>query len=62
MYDLLVKLFLLAALSEIGMSVADFSNCHSGKGLSRLEKVSRDFTRIDWKTISVFPEEAKRFR
>jgi len=62
MYDLLVKLFLLAALAQIGMSVADFSNCRSGECLARIEKASRDITRIDWKPISVFPEEAKRFR
>lgn len=29
---------------------------------SRIEKVSRDVLKIDWKPISVFPEEGRRFR
>jgi hypothetical protein len=33
MYDLLVKLYLLAALAQLGMTVADFRDCHSRQGL-----------------------------
>ena len=62
MENLLVKLMLLAALSELGMSFIDFESCHSRQCLLKVEKRSRDVLRIDWKPISVFPEEAKRFK
>ena len=62
MYHLLVRLMLLAALAEIGMSLFEFENCHSRECLQQLEKRSRAILKIDWKPISIFPEEAKRFQ
>ncbi len=62
MYNLLIKLMLITALLQLGWSLSDFENCHSRQCLARIEKHSRDILRIDWKPISVFPEEAKRFR
>lgn len=61
MYNLLVKLMVLAALLELGISLADFENCHSRQCIFQIEKRSRDILKINWKPISVFPEEAKRF-
>ncbi len=61
MYDYLVKLMLLAALAEIGMSLFDFETCHTQQCLQQVEKASRDILKIDWKPVSIFPEEAKRF-
>lgn len=49
MYALLVRLMLLAALLELGIGM---------DGLTKL----RDVLKVDWKPISVFPEEAKRFK
>ena len=62
MESLLVRLMLLAALTEIGMSLFEFESCYSRACSQRLEKRSRDILKIDWKPISIFPEEAKRFR
>jgi hypothetical protein len=62
MYRLLVLLMLVAALSEFGMNISDLKNCHSRGCLEQLERYSKDVLKIDWKPISVFPEEAKRFR
>ncbi len=62
MYDLLVKLMILAALAQFGMSLLDIEQCHSKQCLRTLEQRSRDVLNIEWKPISVFPEEAKRFR
>lgn len=62
MYKLLIKLMLVAAFAQLGMSVADFKNCHSRQCVQQLEKKSRDILKIDWKPISVWPQEAKRFR
>jgi len=62
MYDLLVKLMLISALLQIGMTFKEFQNCSRRECLTRLEKFSRKSLEINWKSISVFPEEAKRFR
>mgnify|MGYP001588554843 FL=1 len=56
MYSLLIKLMLVAALAELGMSVADLGQCSSRLCLQNVEKKSRETLRIDWKPISVFPE------
>jgi len=53
MYNLLVKLMLIAALMQLGISVANYG---------KVEKASRDVLKVDWNPISVFPEEAKRFK
>ena len=62
MYDVLVKLMIVAALAQLGISLADFSHCHSRQCLAQIERRSRDVLHVDWRPISVFPEEAKRFR
>ena len=62
MFRILIILMLLAALSQFGMSVSDVQNCHSRTCMQILEKHSRDVLKIDWKPVSVFPEEAKRFQ
>lgn len=56
MYTILVRLMLVVALLEFGVSITDLRNP------VKLEQASRKVLRIDWKPISVFPEEAKRFR
>jgi hypothetical protein len=62
MYTLLVRLMLLAALAQFGISLSSFRDCGSRGCLARIEKASRDVLKVDWKPISVFPEEGKRFR
>ncbi len=62
MYDLLVKLMALAALVEFGMNVSEFEHCHSRQCLQMVEKRSRDILKVDWRPISVFSVESKRFR
>ncbi len=61
MYKLLITLILIAALAEIGIPLSDFMHCHSRRCLALVEARSRDILRIDWKPISVWPEEAARF-
>lgn len=62
MENLLVKLMVAAALLQLGISASQISNCHSRACAQRFEKASRDILKIDWKPISVFPEEGDRFR
>jgi hypothetical protein len=62
MEKLLITLMLVAALVKFGISVSDFRNCHSQQCIQMVEKRSRDVLRVDWRPISVFPEEARRFK
>lgn len=62
MYSLLIRLMVIAALIELGISITDFQKCSGRKCLGQIEKASRAVLEIDWKPVSVFPEEAKRFR
>ena len=62
MYDLLIRLMVIAALAQLGISASQLSGCHSRACVQQLEARSRDVLRVDWKPISVFPEEARRFR
>jgi len=52
----------IAALAEFGMKVSDIGECRSRQCVKMLQARALDVLRIDWKPISVFPEEAKSFR
>jgi hypothetical protein len=60
-YGMLVRLMLLVAVAQLGMSLADFRDCRRRLCLQKIEKRWRDVLKIDWRPISIFPEEAKRF-
>jgi hypothetical protein len=62
MYQLLIRLMLISALFELGIAVSDFKNCHSRQCLRHVEKASRAILKVDWKPVSVFQNEAKRFQ
>jgi hypothetical protein len=62
MDNLLVKLMLIAALSQLGISVSDIINPEPRSIQKNFERDSKDILRINWKAISIFPEEARRFR
>jgi hypothetical protein len=62
MYKMLIKLIVAVTLLELGINISSFKDCPSRACLIRIEKASRQVLKIDWKPISVFPEEARRFR
>ncbi len=62
MFKLWIRLMVLAALAEFGISLYEFETCHSRECVMRLQAKSLKVLEVDWKPISVFPEEAKRFR
>jgi len=62
MESLIGKLFLAYALYSLGMTLSEVLSCRSGECLRRIERAKLDALKIDWKPISVFPEEAKKFR
>ena len=62
MYNFLIKIVILAALAQLGMNLAELETCYSKKCLQKVERRSRDVLRIKWRAISIFPEEARRFK
>lgn len=62
MYQIPIKLIIAAALIDLGISFSQFEDCSSRQCWTQIQKSSRRATHIDWKPISVFPEEAKKFR
>ncbi len=62
MKSILVRLMLLAALVQLGISLATFRDCRGRECFALMDKAIRDVSRVDWRPISVFPEEGKRFR
>ena len=62
MYNILIKLIIGAALIELGLTATKIGDCSSRGCWSQLQKASRQVLKVDWKPISVFPEEARRLR
>jgi hypothetical protein len=62
MSSLLIRLIVLASFTQLGISLSAFRDCRSRSCLVRIEKASREALRVDWKPITVFPGEARRFR
>lgn len=62
MYNLLLRLMLIVTLLQLGISLTDIEECRGRECAQKLEKAKNEVLKINWKPISVFPEEAKRFR
>ena len=62
MYEIMIKLMVAAALLELGFTLSRSEECNSRECISRIERASRQVLQVDWKPISVFPEEADRWR
>lgn len=62
MYEIMLKLIVGAALIQLGLSFKNSEECSSRACLDRLQRASQQVLRIDWKPISVFPGEARRFQ
>lgn len=60
MYEILVRVFVAAALYEFGM-VITIDDLSSERFLSRLEYASQKVLQIKWRPIIVFADEAARF-
>ena len=62
MYNIIIKLIVAAALLDLGISISKIEDCSSRVCWNQIQKASHKVIKIDWKPISVFPEEVKRFR
>ena len=57
-----IKIYLIAAAIQFGFSLTELEGCASKQCVQKLSRASNEVVKINWKPISVFPEEAKRFR
>jgi len=62
MYKLLIGLMLLSAVQSLGLTLGDVTDCHSRQCMAKIESASRKVLQINWKPISVFLNEARRFQ
>ena len=62
MYNLLVKLYLIAAAIQLGMSLTELENCSNRQCVQKLSQASNQVLKINWRPISIFPDEQKKFR
>jgi hypothetical protein len=58
MNNLLVKLMLIAALAQLGISASDFLSPWPKSFQKSLERKSKEVLQINWKPDSIFLEEA----
>jgi hypothetical protein len=61
MYRLLFAAMVLGAIAEFDVNPKDLVDCRSRQCIQRLAAASHKVLKIDWKPISVFPEEARKF-
>ncbi|MGE0633397.1 MAG: hypothetical protein AB7O96_13380 [Pseudobdellovibrionaceae bacterium] len=61
MYNVLIKLIVMASLLELGISFSKIGDCSSLSCWSELQQASQKVLRIEWRPISVFPKEAAPF-
>jgi len=62
MFKFLLLIVLIAYASQFGVRITDLAGCYSSQCISRLEKAREKILHVDWQPISVWPEEAKKFR
>ena len=62
MYRMLVGLMVLAALEQFGMTFSELASCRSRACLQKVQRHALDVLQIDWKPMSVWPEESKKFK
>ncbi len=62
MYNIIIKLIIAAALLDLGISFSNMEDCSSRGCWNQIQEASHKVIKVDWKPISVFPEEAKKFR
>lgn len=62
MNNILLKLFIAATLTQTGVVLNDFFQTSDKQSLSKLKTAQAKILKIDWKPISVFPEESRKFQ
>ncbi len=60
MDNIIIRILLTAAFLQLGLSAKDF-DLSSVSSLKNLRRASLQVLKIDWKPISVWPEDAVKF-
>lgn len=62
MYKLLLIAMLTYAAAQTGLNIQEVLECKNKSCLKQVDSKIKKVLRSDWKPISIFPEEAQRFR
>tara|TARA_B100001248_G_scaffold227480_1_gene185921 strand:+ start:732 stop:920 length:189 start_codon:yes stop_codon:yes gene_type:complete len=62
MYKLLLIAMLIYAAAQTGLNINEVLECKSRSCLKQVDSKIEKVIQVDWKSISIFPEEAQRFR
>ena len=62
MEKLIGKIIIVYGLFTLGMSFSDVFNCRNRECFRKIETAKRKVLDVNWKSISMFPEEARKFR
>jgi len=53
---------LIYAAAQTGLNINEVLECKSRSCLKQVDSKIEKVIQVDWKSISIFPEEAQRFR
>ena len=62
MYQMLIRLILIGTIADAGANLDPQDVLALSENPSRVAAMSKHVTKVNWKPIVMFPEEAKRFR
>ncbi len=62
MFRMFIFMLALATTEGLAVKISNRSQCRSRECLQQIEKQSRDVLKINWRPISMFPDEANRFK
>lgn len=62
MEKILVRVILIAALLQLGITISDARSCIVQNSAPLIARYSAQVLKVAWKPISIFPGEANRFR
>ena len=62
MFKVLIQAILASAVLSLGIDLAGVARMNTGERIRFVRAQTLRMARIDWRPISVFPEEARRFR
>ena len=62
MYQIQLRLILLIIIAQLGLKLSDFIYCDSPQCHKRVGIAVNKVLQINWKPISIWPDEAKRFK
>lgn len=62
MYRTYILLLLVATLPALGLSLKNARDCSGRECVVKFRNASLKVLKVEWEALSVWPEEAKRFK